>query len=50
MTRKKELTQLSPELWIDFGIATFLSPSLNESNLEKTLVEDPRIGGRKPWR
>lgn len=28
-------TQLSPELWIDFGITTFLSPSLNDSDLKK---------------
>jgi hypothetical protein len=41
-------TQLSPELWIDLGITTFLSPSLNDSDLKKTLV-DPRTGGRKPW-
>jgi hypothetical protein len=31
--RKKE--PLSSELWIDFGIATLLSPSLNDSDLKK---------------
>ena len=31
--RKKE--PLSPELWIDLGITTFLSPSLNDSDLKK---------------
>jgi len=33
--REEGTTQLIPELWIDSGIMTFLSPSLNDSDLKK---------------